>query len=216
MVGIHVVRKENRHLYSDQLDQYFRARHDVYVKERKWMELDRPDGREIDQFDTSTTIYLMAIEAGRVVGGHRLVPTSEPTLLSDVFPQLALRDFVRSPAVVELSRIFVVRERRGGPSDGVESRILAGTMEYALAEGITQFTIVMETWWVSRLQECGWQVRPLGVPFDIAGMLTVGVSIDVTDEAWEQTCSSREVPGSVLVWNGISKPMDLPSRVRAA
>ena len=34
MLAVHVVRSSNSHLYTDQLDQYFRARHDVYVKER--------------------------------------------------------------------------------------------------------------------------------------------------------------------------------------
>jgi acyl-homoserine lactone synthase len=213
---IHVVRQDNRHLYQNQLDEYFCARHDVYVKERRWMALDRPDGREIDQFDTAAAVYLMAIDRERVVGGHRLVPTSEPTLLSDVFPQLAMRGLIRSPRIVELSRIFVVRDRRGTVADGVESRILSGTMEYALAEGITHFNIVMETWWIPRLQECGWRVNPLGVPVDIAGMNTIGVSIDVTDEAWEETCAARSVSGSVLVWRGLEQPIMPRRRIHAA
>ena len=41
-----------RRLYARLLDDYFRIRHDIYVVERKWTELARPDGREIDQFDT--------------------------------------------------------------------------------------------------------------------------------------------------------------------
>src|SRR5262249_23853091 len=110
MLAVHVVRDSNRHLYADQLDQYFRARHDIYVKERGWKELDRPDGREIDQFDTPNAVYLVALDDGRVVGGHRLVPTSAPTLLSDVFPFLALRGVPRRQDIYELSRIFVVRE----------------------------------------------------------------------------------------------------------
>ena len=153
----------------------------------------------------------MAIDGDRVVGGHRLVPTSEPTLLSDVFPFLALRGLPRRPDVCELSRIFVVRERRGGPSGGVELHILAATMEYGLAEEILQFTIVMETWWIPRLQEIGWNVKPLGIPVDIKGMLTVGVVVDVTEEAWEETRHQRDVPGSVLVWNGID-PSSRPIR----
>ena len=209
MLAVHVVRSDNSHLYAEQLDQYFRARHDVYVKERGWTELDRPDGREIDQFDTPNAVYLMAIDGGRVVGGHRIVPTSEPTLLSDVFPFLALRGMPRRPDVCELSRIFVVRERRGGVTGGVESYILAATMEYGLAEDIHQFTIVMETWWIPRLQEVGWNVRPLGIPTDIKGMLTVGVAVDVTEQAWEETRHRRAVPGSVLTWNGID-PLSQP------
>jgi acyl-homoserine lactone synthase len=198
MLAVHVVRDTNRHLYADELDQYFRARHDVYVKERGWTELDRPDGREIDQFDTPAAVYLMAIDGKRVVGGHRLVPTREPTLLTDVFPFLAMR------------------ERRGGVAGGVESHILAATMEYGLTEDIVQYTIVMETWWIPRLQEIGWNVKPLGMPVDIKGMLTVGVTVDVTEQAWEDTRHQRAVDGSVLVWNGIAPTSRPVRRIHAA
>ena len=34
MLAVHVVCNSNSHLYAEQLDQYFRARHEVYVKER--------------------------------------------------------------------------------------------------------------------------------------------------------------------------------------
>ena len=56
MPEIHVVTKHNRHLYEGYFDPYFRLRHDIYVKQRKWMALDRPDGREIDQFDTEDAV----------------------------------------------------------------------------------------------------------------------------------------------------------------
>jgi N-acyl-L-homoserine lactone synthetase len=82
MAELHVVCETNRHLYESVLDDYFRIRHQIYVVERAWKELERPDGREIDQFDTPRAIYLMAMEGRRVVGSHRLVPTDGPTLMS--------------------------------------------------------------------------------------------------------------------------------------
>ncbi|MBX9843054.1 MAG: hypothetical protein K2Z80_14735 [Xanthobacteraceae bacterium] len=74
----------------------------------------------------------------------------------------------------------------------------------------------METWWIPRLQEIGWNVKPLGIPVDIKGMLTVGVSVDVTERAWEETRHHRAIPGSVLVWNGIDPPSHPIRRVDAA
>jgi acyl-homoserine lactone synthase len=204
---LHVVSETNRHFYECELDQYFRARHQVYVKERGWKELDRPDGREIDQFDTKNAVYLIAIEADRVLGGHRLVPTLYPTLMSEVFPELAMRGLVRRANAYELSRIFVVPERRGEQREPrVESVILAGTLEFALSQGIAQFTIVMETWWIPRLRELGWDVRPLGAPINIKGMITIGVVIDVTEQAWLETCDRRSVGNSVLAWRGDQMP----------
>ena len=110
---VHVVRREIRRLYARLLDDYFRIRHDIYVVERKWTELARPDGREIDQFDTDDTVYLLALDHGAIVAGMRMVPTAAPTLLSEVFPQLAVNGPVRRSDVYELSRIFVVPKKRG-------------------------------------------------------------------------------------------------------
>jgi acyl-homoserine lactone synthase len=208
MTELHVISHANRHLYKDALEEYFRLRHRIYVEERRWMQIARADGREIDQFDTPDTIYLMAMEGSRVVGSHRLVPTNKPNLMSDLFPQLALRGLVRSPHVYELSRVFVVRDRRGDQvQPRVESVIMAGTMEFGLLEGLSQFTIVMETWWLPRFQEIGWNPRPLGVAVDINGMSCIGVTVGVTEEAWRETCRKRAVDRPVLVWNGLDAPM---------
>ena len=208
MVELHVITHANRHLYADALEEYFRIRHQIYVEERRWTQLAKPDGREIDQFDTPTTIYLVAFEGSRVVGSHRLVPTSEPTLMSDLFPGLALRGLVRKPDAYELSRVFVVRDRRGEQvQPSIESIIMAGTMEFGLIEGLSQFTIVMETWWLPRFQEMGWNPRPLGVPVDINGMNCIGVTVDITEDVWRTTCSKRAVDRSLLVWNGLDAPI---------
>ena len=79
MFKVHAIDAGNRDLYSDALEQHHRIRHDIYVGERRWMELARPDGREIDQFDTDDAVYLLGIETdGRVVAGSRLMRTDRP------------------------------------------------------------------------------------------------------------------------------------------
>ncbi|MDU6244750.1 MAG: acyl-homoserine-lactone synthase, partial [Bradyrhizobium sp.] len=112
MPEIHVVRRDNRALYEKYFDPYYRLRHEIYVKQRKWMALDRPDGREIDQFDTEDSVYLFCIDKGQLIGSMRAVPTMVPTLMSDIFPYLNLRGPIQRPDVYELSRIFVIPERR--------------------------------------------------------------------------------------------------------
>jgi len=201
---VHVVRRENRRLYTQLLDDYFRIRHDIYVVERQWTELARPDGREIDQFDTDDTVYLLALEHGAIVAGMRMVPTDSPTLLSEVFPQLALNGPVRRADVYELSRIFVVPKKRGehnGPR--AEAVIQAAAMEYGLSIGLSAFTIVLESWWLPRLLDQGWTARPLGLPADINGLATVAVMVEVKDDAWTEICGRRAVPGAMLVWQGL-------------
>lgn len=203
---VHVVRRENRQLYAALLDDYFRIRHDIYVGERKWTELARPDGREIDQFDTDETVYLLALDHGAIVAGMRMVPTQSPTLLSELFPQLALNGPVHRSDIYELSRIFVVPYKRGehaGPR--YEAVIQAAAMEYGLSIGLAAFTIVLETWWLPRLLDQGWQARPLGLPFDINGLSTVAVMVEINDLAWTEICRRRAVPGAMLVWQGLAE-----------
>lgn len=48
---IHVITGANRHLYEPELLAHFQLRHEIYVVERNWSNLARPDGLERDQFD---------------------------------------------------------------------------------------------------------------------------------------------------------------------
>jgi acyl-homoserine lactone synthase len=200
-MDVHVIRHGNRHLYTEILEDYFRLRHQIYVVERKWTVLDRPDKREIDQFDTDETVYLLGLEGRSIIAGMRLVPTTAPTLLSELFPKLALDGPVRRPDVYELSRIFVVKSRRGehaGPR--AEAVIQAAAMEYGVSIGLSAFTIVLESWWLPRLLDQGWVTRPLGLPIEIDSMSTLAVMVDVNEQAWTEICLRRAVPGPC--WSG--------------
>jgi acyl-homoserine lactone synthase len=198
--AVHVVTEKNRHLYERQIEDAYLIRHAIYVKERGWMALDRPDGREVDQFDTNHARYLLVLESERVVGGMRMVPTTAPTLMSELFPQLCLRPLIRRPDVFELSRIFVVPEKRGDHArPRIEDLLLCAVMEYGLEEGMSQFTIVLETWWLPRLQKRGWRVVPLGLPEDIDGMSTIAVAVEVHEDSVVQLQRQQGITGGLLV-----------------
>lgn len=74
---------------SDQvLSELFKYRYHVFVERLGW-ELDTPFEREIDQFDHNETLYVIAKnEAKNIVGCARLLPTTSPYLLEEVFPEL--------------------------------------------------------------------------------------------------------------------------------
>ena len=117
------------------------------------------------------------------------------------FRKLALNGPVRRPDVYELSRIFVVPNRRGehaGPR--AEAVIQAAAMEYGLSIGLSAFTIVLESWWLPRLLDQGWMARPLGLPIDINSMSTVAVIVDVNEQAWTEICSA--VRCRARCWSG--------------
>lgn len=177
---IHAISAVNRHLYEDVLDQHFRLRHHIFVEERRWETLRKPDGREIDSYDNEDTVYLLALEGRRVIGGHRLYPTTKPSMMSEVFPHLAaVRGCPANPLVWEWSRYFVVRDRRDG---ALNLQLMAAVQEFCLAQGIAQVSAIMETWWLPRFHEAGFIVTPLGLPALVENAWTMAATIDIRQE----------------------------------
>ncbi|UCF53368.1 MAG: GNAT family N-acetyltransferase [Bradyrhizobium sp.] len=177
---IHAISAANRHLYEDVLEQHFRLRHDIFVEERHWETLHRPDGREIDSYDNEDTVYLLALEGRRVIGGHRLYPTTKPSMMSEVFPHLAaVRGCPADPLVWEWSRYFVVRDRRDGT---LNLELMAAVQEFCLNQGIAQVSAIMETWWLQRFHEAGFVVTPLGLPGLVEDAWTMAAIIDIRRE----------------------------------
>lgn len=175
---IHVISAANHHLYEDVLEEHFRIRHDIFVEERQWETLRKPDNREVDSFDNEDTIYLLALEGRRVIGGHRLYPTTKPSMMSEIFPHLAeVRGCPSDPLVWEWSRYFIIRNRRDG---NLNLRLMAAVQEFCLAEGIAKISAIMETWWLPRFQEAGFVVTPLGLPALVENAWTMAALIDVS------------------------------------
>jgi acyl-homoserine lactone synthase len=178
---IHVISAVNRHLYEDVLEQHFRVRHEIFVEERKWEALRKPDGREIDTYDNDDAIYLLALEHRRVLGGSRLYPTTRPTMMSEVFPHLAsVRGCPSDPLAWEWSRFFVSRERRDG---AFNLQLMAAAQEFCLDQGIERLCLVMETWWLPRFHDIGFLVVPLGLPALVENSWTMAATIEIRQES---------------------------------
>jgi len=204
MTQIHVITRDNRPFYADHLQTYFRLRHEIFVGERGWEALRRPDGRDVDAYDNDNTIYLLAIDGDRVVGGQRLYPTVLPHMISEVFPHLATRGVPRASTVFEWTRYFVVKERRMGRTD---CRLLAGLQEFCFAEGITEVTAVVEMWWLPRWQQSGFHVRPIGLPAMVEGEACIAASIRIGEESLESVRNLGGLRGSCLVREGLNSPV---------
>jgi acyl-homoserine lactone synthase len=204
MTSIHVVTRGNRDLYRDALQQCFRLRHDIFVGERGWMDLARPDGLDIDAYDDEHAVYLLALDGGRIVGGQRLYPTLQPHMISEVFPHLVAREILRDPTVFEWTRYFVVKERRMGRTD---CRLLAALQDFCLEEGITHVTAVVEMWWLPRWQQAGFKVRPLGLPSPVEGQPTIAALIEISQESSRAVRRIGGLPATPLIRHGETAPL---------
>ena len=203
MAHVQIITAENKHHFIDILEETFRQRHKVFVEERGWADLARPDSREIDAFDDAAATYLVALDGDKVVGGQRLYPTLRPHMMSEVFPHLVAGTVPTGPNVYEVTRYFVVKERRFGRTDCM---MLAAVMDFCLQENITSMTAVVEMWWLPRWQQAGFKTRPLGLPVEIEGQPCLAVEIFVSEETLARTSRLAGLKGSVLSHRGLTGP----------
>jgi acyl-homoserine lactone synthase len=199
---IHVITSGNRHLYEPELLAHFRLRHEIYVSERHWNDLARPDGLERDQFDNRDAIYILATDNGQVIGGSRLVPTTRPHLLSEVFPYLAsVRGLPRAADIYEWTRMFVIKSRREGRTMGGLTRgmVICGVLEYCLDSGITSLTALIEMFWLPLFHSMGWNLTPLGLPELINDEWSIAVKMAVNENTLASTRAFHGLAGRVSV-----------------
>ncbi len=197
---VRAITDENRAQYEREVIEHYRLRHEIYVVERNWADLLRPDGLERDQFDVEGTDYILALDDGRVVGGSRLISTLRPHLLSEVFPHMAAaRGLPRAANICEWTRMFVAKERREGRNRGrTAGAVMCGVLEHCLNMGATEMTALIEMWWLPRFHEMGWALRPLGLPELINGEWSIAVSMTVDVHTLESTRAFHDITGPVL------------------
>lgn len=209
---IYVIDKSNRHAYERQLEDMFRIRHDIYVTRRGWRALAKPDGRDIDQFDTDETVYLLGInDAGEVTAGLRLNPTVGPHLIKEIFPHaVTKREIPISPDIYEFTRWFVVKERVD-PADNkhLAGELLAAMFEYGLQNGLTHFTLLCDSFFLRTMRELHWDVATMGEPTPYDEGKCIAVIFPASQENLDNTRAARGITESVL--RRLPRPIPAPS-----
>jgi acyl-homoserine lactone synthase len=213
---VHVVTAANQHLYAEEFDAYLLERHKIYAEEKQWVP-EVPSRRERDAFDTDRAVHLIGLEGGRVIAGSRLVPTSEPHLLSEVFPHLCTGDGpIRDERVAEWTRGFIPRTSREGSNLRIHVQFCHAVMEYALSEGITQLGGIQRTYWLTIWAKMNWNVVIRGEPIEFADGPWIPAYFDVTPEALAGAAKLGRVSNSLLVQRGPQRSFIDPGRYWAA
>lgn len=216
---IYVVDRRNRDAYGPQLEEMFRIRHRIYVDGRKWTALARADGREIDAYDGGNAVYLLGLDdAGRVTGGLRLVPTTGPHLMRDVFAHAVIwGPLPGNPRVYEFTRYFLTEEPDAKANRRRESgKLLSAMFEYGLAARLTQFSLVCDTFFMPTMLELGWKVRPLGIPVTYDEGTCIAVTFEITEAVLLSTRAARGVAGPCLTFSPAPPPEAIGDATRIA
>lgn len=154
-----------------------RYRHKVFVEKLGW-ELKCTDGLELDQFDGPQARYVIGRNSSNdIIASARLLPTTQPYLLSEVFPYVLHGQPVpSSPEIWELSRFasvdFTVSTtptvaRKHEQSIAIE--LLRACIAYAAALGARRLITVSPIGIERLLQRAGIAMRRAGPPTLING-----------------------------------------------
>ncbi|AIY41827.1 Autoinducer synthesis protein SolI [Collimonas arenae] len=173
-------------LPNDLFSKVCSYRHKVFVETLGW-NLDTKEGIELDQFDHAGTIYVVALDEDcEVIGCGRLLPTSQPYLLGEVFPQL-LKGATPpcTPDIWELSRFAAMDFNKKSDTvlDQVSSSIAVKLLQAAIACAarlgakrlVTVSPIGMERW----LRRGGFVTQRMAPPMTIDGHALFACLIEV-------------------------------------
>lgn len=196
----------NRERFVDLLDEMFRLRARVFADRLGWA-VDIRDGMEVDQFDALDPAYVLGLDdSGHVVACARLLQTTGPHMLSDVFNAiLGGEPPMRSATLWESTRFCVDTERlqRGnGPNSlsRATMELMVGTLEYARNAGIRDIITVIDPI-MNRLLK-----RSNNAPYDYVGQTTpmgkvpaMAALLDTGDERIQRVRAFAGIEGDVFL-----------------
>ncbi len=180
------ISRDNAHLHRDTLESMYQLRHDVFIKRLGW-DLDGHEGEEHDQFDNDDAVYLvLENDQKQVVASARMLPTTAPHLLGDVFPQLAYPALPPvADSIWEVTRLVVDHRKERHTCNTIQN--VSGSLwcclaEFGLAMGLSHFVSVSDVRLERIMKRVGWSFSRLGDAIDIDGIGVAGEFIDVSHQ----------------------------------
>jgi acyl homoserine lactone synthase len=205
------------------LDGMFKLRHEVFKERLNW-DVGSFSGRERDQFDDLDPVYIVCEQDGEVLGSWRLLPTTGPYMLRDVFPELLHgAPAPAAPDVWEISRFAVSKRVAGNDSLGtiraVTQLLLDQLFTFAARRSLSRIVAVSDVRFERILKRAGLLTHRFGPPLQIGVTQAVAGYADVTTlnlrrlQMVAQGASAAALPGER---EGASVPVVPPALKLAA
>lgn len=162
----------NAHQYTGLLKQVFELRARVFRDRLGW-DVEVVDGQERDHFDDLYPTHIVSLDdQGRVAGAMRLLQTTGPNMLADVFHAILQgQSAPRSPQIWEATRFCVDTDtlERGKSRNSISyvtSEVMVGAFEYARQAGVEDAVAVIDPI-MNRVLK-----RSCNAPYDYLGKAT--------------------------------------------
>jgi acyl homoserine lactone synthase len=190
--------------FPKEIDAMFRNRAETFSDRLGW-EVVVKDGYERDCFDDTNPLYLVSIDPDteQYWGSLRLLPTTGPNMLRDVFPQLLDGDFIESATIWESSRICATTapgqpDRSKSGVNYVLSELILGIGEVAVAAGLTQIVSVFDARIFRVLRAAGCDPQIIGRPQRIGGTMSYAGLFDTGQGPLKAFRAAAGIGNSVL------------------
>jgi acyl homoserine lactone synthase len=163
-----VIEPYNAHEYSNLLDEMFRLRARVFRDRLRW-DVQVADEKERDKYDDEGPVYIIYAddESLKVKGSLRLLPTTGPTVLADIFSDtLPDAAHLSAPTIWECTRFCL--------EDGILSRtnreelliasavLIAALGDVAIGAGIESIVGNFDSTMLRLYRRIGCEVEVLG------------------------------------------------------
>lgn len=161
----------------------FEDRKRLFVDTMRW-NVPVLDGRyEIDRFDGCDAVYLVMLDAhGEHIGSMRLLPTTTPHILGNIFPQLCDGTVPSAADIWEITRLCLPCRLGAEGRLAIRNRLISAMMEYALTRGIRSLTGVVASRFLQQIRTMGWRCAPLGASTVIDGKTLGAFRIEIDAE----------------------------------
>src|SRR6201985_290006 len=190
--------------FPREMDAMFRNRAETFSDRLGWEGVVK-DGRERDGFGAAHPVYLVSVdpETEEYWGSLRLLPTTGPNMLRDVFPQLLDGGYVESATIWKSSRICVAAvpgqpERSRSGVNYVLSELILGIGEVAVAAGLTQIVSVFDARIFRVLKAAGCNPEVIGRPQRIGDVMCYAGLFETGEGPLQAFRVAAQVQHSVL------------------
>ena len=202
---IYVIDSLNCSQYQPLLDDMHRLRKRVFSDRLGW-DVVVTDGMEIDLFDQLDPAHIVSVDdEGHVVGCMRLLQTTGPHMLSDVFSSiLGGEPPLRSSTVWEATRFCVDTQRlttgRGRNTISyVTSEVMIGAFEFAMNAGVKDAVAVIDPVMNRVLQRSGnAPYGYLGTPKPMGKVVAMAALMDCSEERVANIRAFAGITGDVF------------------
>lgn len=202
---IEVIETADLERRSDIIDQMYRMRARVFHDILKW-DVSVQNGRERDLFDDIDPLYLVSLceNTGVLQGSVRLLPTTGPNMLNDVFYDLLEHgEKIVSPVIWESSRFSIdpdLNSKRSNSSlNSVTIELLCGMVEIGLYAGLSHIVSVYDQRMTRIFRKANCDADIIGGPCRFGKVPTFAGLVDITQERWESIALAGNITSSVII-----------------